>query len=516
MKKILCVLLIIFLLCGCKAAKTDPIDDNYRVFYQIFVGSFSDSDGDGIGDLKGVLNRLDYLNDGNTNSGKSLGIQGIWLSPVFVSPSYHKYDVVDYYQIDPQFGTEEDLKKLIDECHKRNIIVILDLAINHTSINHEWFKRFAEARIAENKTDAFYDYYTCVTDETKDKGKTYYPIPGTSYYYEGNFSGDMPELNFNNPEVRNEVLNIAKYYIDLGIDGFRFDAAKYIYYADNDGSVDFWQWYISELKSIKPDIYTVGEVWSNDHETISYIKGLNCFNFTMSQPTGAIATAANGGDVNRYTTYVASYIDKIHEINPDSMIIPFISNHDMDRSAGYLNPKNGTAYMAANLYILCSGSPFIYYGEEIGMKGSRGTANTDANRRLAMLWGDNDTVRDPEGSTYGADKQPNGTVAEQLKDKNSLYNYYCSVIAFRNRYPQIARGKYYAYTLNDSTMGGFSIEYNGEISYLFHNTGTEELSYDLSSFEFKPSKIIESIGLNNAKYSNGVLTLGPQTSVLMK
>ena len=243
-------MLIIFLICGCKAAKTDPIDDNYRVFYQIFVGSFSDSDGDGIGDLKGVLNRLDYLNDGNVNSGKSLGIQGIWLSPVFVSPSYHKYDVVDYYQIDPQFGTEEDLKKLIDECHKRNIIVILDLAINHTSINHEWFKRFAEARKAENKTDAFYDYYTCVTDETKDKGKTYYPIPGTSYYYEGNFSGDMPELNFNNPEVRNEVLNIAKYYIDLGIDGFRFDAAKYIYYADNDGSVDFWQWYISELKSI--------------------------------------------------------------------------------------------------------------------------------------------------------------------------------------------------------------------------------------------------------------------------
>ena len=106
----------------------DPVADNYRTFYQIFVGSFSDSNNDGIGDLRGIINRMDYLNDGDIHSGKSLGVQGIWLSPIFTSPSYHKYDAQDYYQVDWRFGTEADLKELIDLCHQRNVQVILDLA----------------------------------------------------------------------------------------------------------------------------------------------------------------------------------------------------------------------------------------------------------------------------------------------------------------------------------------------------------------------------------------------------
>ena len=106
--------------------------DNNRVFYEIFVGSFSDSDGDGIGDLRGVINRLDYLNDGDPESGKSLGIEGIWLTPVFPSPTYHKYDVTDYYAVDPQFGTMADLEELIAGCHARGIKLILDLPLNHT------------------------------------------------------------------------------------------------------------------------------------------------------------------------------------------------------------------------------------------------------------------------------------------------------------------------------------------------------------------------------------------------
>ena len=125
----------------------DPIDDNYRTYYQIFVGSFSDSNGDGIGDIRGIINRLDYLNDGNVNSGKSLGVQGLWLSPIFSSPSYHKYDAKDYYQLDWRFGEEKDLVELINLCHERNVQIILDLAINHTSNQHEWFVKFKEARM---------------------------------------------------------------------------------------------------------------------------------------------------------------------------------------------------------------------------------------------------------------------------------------------------------------------------------------------------------------------------------
>ena len=117
-----------------------PADSLDRVFYEIFVGSFSDSDGDGTGDLRGIINRLDYLNDGDPTSGLSLGVEGLWLTPVFKSPSYHKYDVTDFYTVDPAFGTAEDLAELIRLCHERNVKVILDLPINHTGTDNRWYK----------------------------------------------------------------------------------------------------------------------------------------------------------------------------------------------------------------------------------------------------------------------------------------------------------------------------------------------------------------------------------------
>lgn len=210
------------------AAMVDPVDDNYRTFYQIFVGSFSDSNNDTIGDLRGIINRLDYLNDGNILSEESLGVQGIWLSPIFSSPSYHKYDASDYYSIDWRFGTEEDLKELIELCHERNIKLILDLAINHTSSQHKWFQQFKEARTNGNSEDPYYNFYSCATTEQKQGGITYQKLAGVDCWYECNFSGDMPELNYDEPKVREAVLDVAKYYLDLGVDGFRFDAVKYI------------------------------------------------------------------------------------------------------------------------------------------------------------------------------------------------------------------------------------------------------------------------------------------------
>ena len=282
-KKYICLILAVLLLLGSvgctrseeetpnmPAAMVDPIDDNYRTFYQVFVGSFSDGNGDGIGDLRGLINRLDYLNDGNINSGKSLGVQGIWLSPIFTSPSYHKYDAKDYYEIDWRFGTEEDLKELIGLCHQRNIKLILDLVINHTSSQHPWFIQFKEARATGDTENPYYDYYTCVSTADKANGVTYQKIAGVDWWYECNFSGDMPELNYDNPTVRDKMLEVAKYYLDLGIDGFRFDAAKYIYYGDTGKSVEFWDWYMQELTAYCPDIYCVGECWSGETEILDY------------------------------------------------------------------------------------------------------------------------------------------------------------------------------------------------------------------------------------------------------
>ena len=499
----------------------DPIDDNYRTFYQIFVGSFSDSNRDGIGDIRGIIERFDYLNDGDINSGKSLGVQGIWLSPIFSSPSYHKYDATDYYKIDWRFGEEKDLKELIDLCHKRNVKIILDLAINHTSSQHEWFLEFKNARMNGDTENKYYDYYTCVTTAEKAGGIQYQKIAGVDAWFECNFSGNMPELNFDNPEVRQATLDIAKYYLDLGVDGFRFDAIKYIYYGDTAKSVEFWEWYMDELKRIKPDIYCVGECWSGESEILEYYGAMNCFNFAMAQAEGMVAAAARGNsNITKYTKYIESYQKKVLERDSDAMVMPFLSNHDMDRIAGAFVTENNMR-MAANLYLLCSGSPVIYYGEEIGMRGSRGSANTDANRRLAMLWGDDDLISDPTGSTYPSDKQIQSTVMEQIADEESMYNYYRRLIAIRHKYPAIARGEYKAADCGNKNLGGFFIEYGDESLALIHNTSmTETISYDLSTctaFDgVTLSTICDYIGQGEATLNGTVLTIGPQTSVIVE
>ena len=491
-----------------------PTQGNNRAFYHIFVGSFSDSNGDGVGDLRGIINRFDYLNDGDDASGKSLGVEGIWLSPIHPSPSYHKYDVKDYYAVDPKFGTLDDLKELIELCHSRNVKLILDMVINHTSSKHPWFLRFKEAHVTGNTSDPYYNYYTFAADQSG--ANTFCALPGTREYYEGNFSHEMPELNFDNPVVREEMLNAAKFYLELGVDGFRFDAAKYIYLGDDEKNVAFWNWYMAQLRAIQPELYAVAEVWDGDAATFPYFSALNCFNFTISQSSGQIARAAKGGNVTVYTEYVQQYIADIQAQNPEATPVTFISNHDMDRAAGYLMTATGAAKVAANLSLLMPGSSFVYYGEEIGMLGSRGGSNTDANRRLAMLWGDDDTVKDPVGANYSA-KQANGTVKDQLSDPNSLYNHYKKLIAIRKANPEIANGTFTALNMNEGKVGGFLSEYEGKTVAVIHNTTTSEVTIDLSKYPQIPKEVLAAFaGVGTASLSGTTLTLGAQTSVVLR
>ena len=494
--------------------KVDPTDDNYRVFYQIFVGSFSDSNGDGIGDIRGIINRMDYLNDGDITSGKSLGVQGLWLSPIFKSPSYHKYDAADYYQIDPKFGTDEDLKELLTICHQRNVKVILDLAINHSSSQNAWFRSFREARRDGDITNPYYNYYTCVRGSEKVNGRNFHKLAGTDdWWYEGNFSGDMPELNYDNEAVRQQMVDVAKHWLDMGVDGFRFDAIKYIYYNNTADSAAFWDWYIGELKKINPEIYTVGECWSGDSEVVEYYSALNCFNFTTSGTTGGIYDAVRNQDIDKFTNYVERYQQSILAENSQAMYCPFLANHDMDRAAGFYRVSFGEAYMAANVYLLCCGSPFIYYGEEIGMFGTRGSANTDANRRLAMLWGDEDTVKNPEGSTFKTSQQRNGTVAKQLENEDSLLNHYAKVIALRLKYPEIARGVYTSIKTETDGVGGFKVVYNDSTIAIIHNTSADPLVIDLPEGF---TELCDFVGLGEASVADGKLTIGGRTTVILK
>lgn len=496
----------------------DPCDDNYRTFYQIFVGSFSDGNNDGFGDLTGIINRMDYLNDGNINGGDDLGVQGIWLSPIFSSPTYHKYDAKDYYQIDWRFGDETVLKQLIDLCHERNVKIILDLAINHTSDMHKWFQEFQKSRMSGDTSNKYYDYYTAVTTAGKKGGVTYQKIAGVDFWYECNFSGSMPELNYDNPEVREEMLNVAKYYLDLGIDGFRFDAVKYIYYGDTAKSVAFWDWYMDELTQYKPDIYCVGECWSGETEIMKYYPEMNCFNFAMSGAEGFAANAAKGANLGSFTNYIVYYQNKVKAANPNGMPIQFLSNHDQDRIAGAFLLENNMK-MAASLYLLSPGSPVIYYGEEIGLRGSRGTAMTDANRRLAMIWGDFDLVKNPTGSTYSADKQIKTTVMDQLKDDSSMLSHYQQLLSIRQRYPAVARGTYSQLSTSNKNVGGFRVEYDGETIAIIHNTSTVSVSVDLSKCSalngYTVTEILEIVG-SGATLEGSVLTIDGQTSIILK
>ena len=492
------------------------IDDNYRVFYEIFVGSFSDSNGDGIGDLRGIINRMDYLNDGDPTSGLSLGVEGLWLTPIFKSPSYHKYDVADFYTIDPDFGTMEDLKELIDLCHQRDVKIILDLPINHTSTEHNWFKTFGAAHRMQNPDNIYYDFYSYIgKDEPVPAGRSFTQLFRTDLKYESNFSDAMPEPNFDNPLVREEMLKVGKYYLELGVDGFRFDAAKYIYYGDHQKSVDFWHWYIGELKKINPKLYTVAEVWDGDGIIDQYIPATNCFNFTTSQVSGLIAETAKKGNVNALTAYTETYLDKIHALNPEAMNISFISNHDMDRASGYLTMASGYMTMAASLYLLSPGSPFLYYGEEIGLRGSRGGANSDANRRLAMLWGDGDTIQNPTETTYDEKKQTPYSVMDLQKMSTSLLTHYKQLIMIRKANPEIARGEYKALAFEDK-LGGFTVTWKGNTVAVLHNTTTRDITVDLAAAGIDMTTIAAVAGVGTATLDGTQLTLSGQTSVVLR
>ncbi len=538
MKRALCILAAFVLLPALLAASAAPakgeeimigsvpfhdgweVRDNARVFYEIFVGSFSDSDGDGIGDLRGIINRMDYLNDGDPASGKSLGVEGIWLTPVFLSPSYHKYDVTDYYTVDPAFGTEEDLKELIDLCHARDVKIILDLALNHTGAQHRWFRNSKNARLMHNPNNVFYDYYVWAEKgESLPAGRHFAPAGTSGALVEANFSDSMPELNYDNPAVRKAVLDVALYYLNLGVDGFRFDAAKYIYLGENEKNVAFWAWYTGELKKVKPDVYTVAEVWDGDGITDLFAPCVNCFRFTSSQAEGIYAKTAAAGDVNRMAKALEQYLTGLRKINPEAMHIPFLSNHDMDRAAGYLPMAGGRMAMAASLYILTPGSPFLYYGEEIGLRGSRGGANTDANRRLAMQWGDGDTVKDPAGSTYS--KQTPYSVQDLLGMEGSLLNHYKKLLMVRRANPEIARGEVTALSFPDTKLGGFLCEWKNSTVAVLHNTTSHRLTVDLSQATDKAfgeiSAVLECVpGQGGAELNGSVLTLGPQTSIVLR
>ena len=204
-------------------AEENVIDDNYRTYYEVFVYSFYDSDGDGIGDLKGLTENLDYINDGDPATDTDLGCNGIWLMPVMPSTTYHKYDVTDYEAIDPEYGTMDDFTTLVDECHK---------------------PKGAEPDASECP---YVDYYNF----SKEKLGGYYPVEGTDWYYEAQFWSEMPDLNWDNEMLKTEFEQIVQFWLDLGVDGFRLDAVKEFYSGADDKNIAVLTWFNDLLLRIR-------------------------------------------------------------------------------------------------------------------------------------------------------------------------------------------------------------------------------------------------------------------------
>ena len=492
------------------------VDDNYRNYYEIFVYSFYDSDGDGIGDLNGVTQKLDYIKD--------MGFNGIWLMPVFQSTTYHKYDITDYMKIDSEYGSTEDMQNLIEECHKRGIRIILDFVMNHTSSQHLWFTQACEyleqlpqGAEPDEQECPYVGYYHFANEQKQD----YYQVKNTDWYYEGVFWSEMPDLNLENEQLRAELEQIASYWIGMGIDGFRMDAAMHFEENDATTNTEILNWLYEYCLSQNPDFYMVSEVWANEATVADYYASgtPSMFNFDLADKEGKLIKAARGtykaaNLVQSMLKYQTDFAAK----NPDYIDAPFITNHDMGRVANALRNDPDDLKMAGGLLMTLSGNPFVYYGEEIGMS-SAGTK--DENKRLPFIWSDTDTAgmtKGPKDADAGITSSFAG-VEEQQADLESILNYYKRALRLRNENPELARGTIEAVeTLCDGHQAVITKTWEDSTIAVVYNTSDEAIEVNLAGSAIDSMAIRGYLTLHGEAITleNGVLTMPAQSICIMK
>ncbi len=505
------------------ADKLNIIDDNYRTYYEVFLYSFYDSDGDGIGDIQGLIEKLDYINDGDDTTDTDLGCNGIWLMPIMPSTTYHKYDVMDYQEIDPEYGTMDDFEELMAACHERGVNVIIDLVINHTSSKHPWFKQacaYLEGLGDAEPSEAdcpYFGYYNFTKEKT---GGTYYQVGETGWYYEAPFWSEMPDLNLGNQTVRQEIEEITGFWLDLGVDGFRLDAAKEYYSGQNSANVEVLTWFNEMVKDKKEDAYIVAEIWS-DMATYSqyYESGIDsCFDFAFADTDGIIANTVkkiSGVTAENYGKKLAKLDETFGEYNENYIDAPFYTNHDLGRSAGYYSGDNSESQtkIAAAMNLMMNGSAFVYYGEELGMKG----AGKDENKRAPMQW---QTNKDAEGMCNGpidmdSVKMKYGSLEEQQEDSASIYHYFKQAIKMRNTYPSIARGEVtFLDDLSNEDICAITKEYEDEKIMIIFNISENENTISLSSDMKMRGTLLT--GENEVTYEKGELVMPAYSIAIFK
>ena len=518
--------------------------DYCRTYYEIFVRSFADGNGDGIGDFRGLINNLDYLNDGDDSTTTDLGINGIWLMPINVSPSYHGYDVINYKDVNSNYGTMEDFEELIEECNKRGIWVQMDLVLNHTSDKHEWFQN--AMRDARNGLDPSESRWMRLYDIYKKNNpiacKESYVISGRSdLLYGSSFTGSMPDLNlrdFESNGLKEEIQGIVDFWLEKGVRSFRLDAVPWacnnsVSYNEENGI--FWTWFNDYCNTKGAEVfgtpndginrycYNVGEVWGSSTAINDFFgTGMSNFNYIMGGSSGAsFPNAANGfynNGIAMYTAQLAAVQADALAKDSNALLSNFLSNHDNSRSAGYMMNDPVRIKRAAAIYMLAPGNPYIYYGEELGAEGIRriGDSDIDPNVRLPFNWGDSSKglTQNPPGVNFSGifkGDQRQGSWKDQTNDANSILTYYRRVIQLRNRFPEIGRGIVTPYAVNgngeiqtqdairaangiasgvsfngvnalNGTVAAYTLTWGNEKILIIHNVGEGTANLKISDF----------------------------------
>lgn len=426
------------------------IKDNYRNMYQIFPISFSDSDGNGKGDLQGIIDKLDYL--------EQMNYTGIWLNPIHPSATSHHYDVENYYDVADVFGGLEAFDSLVEELHNRDMTIIIDLVLNHSSNKNEWFlNSYYAAKAGKTTKDEYlrYNWISC----SGNAPTGYHKVNSSDKVaYEGQFDSAMPDFNLQqilddeNSDLATEFKNIFKFWlIDHNVDGFRLDATTQYFTGEQDKNLEILTFINNECKKLKPDCYIVGEgSWgSNSVENKAYqASGIDSFfQFANSaKNTGYIQQAV----IQQNAKTISTALTRNKENADGGIEAPFLSNHDTPRYIGSVNGRKNSdnAKFAMGLFQQLAGATFTYYGDEVGLASQSTTS--DSFYRLPIRWGEEDShncdvaklglygvsaSKIDEGLSY-----PYPDVQTQLNDPNSLLNYVKKANLLRIQFPEIARG----------------------------------------------------------------------------
>ena len=455
--------------------RVDPMQTfwwNDSVFYEVFVRSFKDSNGDGKGDIQGLISKLDYLNDGNPATTDDLGITALWLMPIQQSPSYHGYDVTDYRTVETDYGTNADFTALIAAAHARGIKVIIDMVMNHTSSAHPWF--VASTNPASDKRDWYIWHDTNPGTPGPFDNNPWHLLNGDYFY--GCFYEGMPDLNFYNQEVRDEFQDITSFWLNnMGADGFRLDAANVLMEnatmtRNTPETIAYWHQFRDYYKSVNPDAYAIGEVGEYTEDVQQYVNnnGLdNCFEFQLSYITMDAFSSGNA----------IALRNKLREITvayPFLQYGTFLTNHDIDRAMSQFQGDVTKAKAAASLLLTLPGVPYIYYGEEIGMTGVK----PDQQIRTPMQWNAASGAGFTSGTPWESINADYTTknVAAQQSDPASLWTHYHKLVGIRNHQAALTKGTYKEVSASSTSVMAYLRQYEGENVLVVINVGYTALA----------------------------------------